>query len=107
MTNNDTAPMDYIEMLSTDDSGRAKEGVKYPRDLGVAKWVSPDSEEQRLAYPCKFFRRDDHGQPMPETLVEFLVPDYLMDGPNPSRRALLLVEERMGWTAPSGEKGQP
>lgn len=85
-----------VELLSHDEDGRAIEGPKYPLDLHVIKWLD-ESDNQRLAYVHKFFRRDERGEPVLDSLVRFLVPDYLCDGPSPSRAALRLVAERMGW----------
>jgi len=85
-----------IELLSTDDDGNAIEGPKYPLDSSAVKWLDED-QDIRLAYPHKFFKYGRDRQPLEHTLVKFLVPDYLCDGPNPSREALRLVGQRMGW----------
>lgn len=91
---------DRIELLTLDENGHAVEGPLYPRDRGVIKYMDEDYKSDprtRLAYPHKFFRYDDHGQPIRETLVEFLVPGWMCDGARPGYVALAAVGERMGW----------
>lgn len=94
-----TSPNESIELLTTDDDGNVVEGPKFSADLGAIQYLDHGGEQTGLAYPHKFFKRGEHGTPLPETLVTFLVPDYLCDGSSPSRRALELVAERMGWSA--------
>lgn len=91
-----------IELLTEDtqaDRTTAVPGPVYPANLGVAKYLDDDGERQRLAYLHKFFKYDRRGQPIPGTLVRFYVPDYLCRDGQPSRIALELVAQRMGWNA--------
>lgn len=88
-----------VELLTEDDAGHAVEGLRFPGDLGVVAYAVWDGDPPRLAYPHKFFRYDEHDRPMPETLVDFLVPSYLLRGGFPTQRACELVVERMGWRA--------
>jgi len=90
---------EMIELLVTDDAGHAIEGPKYPADRGPVFYRSGTARPP-LAYPHRFFRYDSKGRPMRDTLVRFLVPDHLCDGPSPSPRACELVAERMGWNTP-------
>jgi hypothetical protein len=91
-----------IEFLTVVD-GQAIEGPKYPRDLGPVVYLDEEIADDTLAdarfvaYPHKFYRRDRFGRPLPETLVEFLVPAELLVDGFPSDRALRAVAERMGW----------
>jgi hypothetical protein len=92
--------VEYIEMLEMGDDGHAVEGTKYPYDLSAVQWIADDGNidvDARIAYKHKFFKLDDQGHPIPETLVAFFVPDYLCCGSEPSDLALRLVAERMGW----------
>ena len=93
---------DSVELLTVDpETEHLVPGPKYPRDLGTARYLDSDSDSDyppvRLAYRHRFFRYDEHGQPDPDSVVEFYVPDWLCDGASPSRRCLALVEQRMGW----------
>jgi hypothetical protein len=91
------AMTDSIELLMVGADGHAVEGPRIPRPTGNAVcYVNEDFSEQ-LAYRHKFFRRDEHGQPVEGALVEFYVPAYLCAGASPSARALELVAQRMGW----------
>lgn len=92
---------DYIELLTIDpETEEPVEGPKIPVDRGATIQYLPedaDVDQTRLAYRHKFFRYDEHGQPDPDSLVEFFVPGWLCDGANPSRLCLRLIEQRMGW----------
>lgn len=92
---------DYIELLTMDDDGNPIEGPRFPRDLGVAEYLDVEAgaedHDVKLAYPHKFFRYDENRQPMPETLVEFLVPEHLLENLRPTHSTLALVARRMGW----------
>lgn len=91
---------DVAELLTEDmEASRptAIPGPVYPVDLRVAKYRT-GGENMRVAYLHKFFKRDEHGRGMPETLVRFYVPEHLCHNTQPTRRALELVEQRMGWT---------
>jgi hypothetical protein len=92
-------PSQSIELLTADVDGHAIQGPQYPEDRGGAiYWIGEnDPDSRRLAYRHKFFRYDEHRQPMPETLVEFYVPDFMLESGFPGRLALRLVAERMGW----------
>lgn len=88
-----------IELLTSDEHGEPVEGMRFPRDLGVAKYLDPGDAlvDTRLAYLHRFFRIDENRQPMPDTLVEFYVPDYFTQNGQPNRSALRLVARKMGW----------
>jgi len=96
-----------IELLTMDDEGRAVEGMKVPEDRAPAIiYESRDVDDRRRAYVHKFFRYDGNGQPIPDTLVRFLVPDYMLADGFPTPLACRLVAERMGWDQDSrGSRG--
>jgi hypothetical protein len=96
---------DAIELLSTDENGRAIEGPMYPADRAPAiVWPCEENDDHRhLAYAHTFFRRDEHGEPMPGTVVRFFVPDYLTHEGLPTRLACELVEQWSGVRAISDE----
>jgi hypothetical protein len=92
--------MTDVELLTTDTSGNPIEGVRFPRDLGAARCeyepYDPDSPGS-LAIQHTFYRLDGSGRPIEGTLVEFYVPSDLLRDGVPTKRALRLVQRRMGW----------
>lgn len=94
MTTGETARMD-IELLSEDDDGNPIDGTRFPRDLGVVRYTTEDPD--RLAYRHAFYRYDDEGRAVEDSLTEFYVPSYLLTRGFPNRAALRLVERKMGW----------
>lgn len=110
--------MKRYELLTEGEDGRVAEGVvislsdgervaRYfepapklsrgsePRDL---RWAYRHTPEVREAFLHSFYKLSILGKPIPSTLVEFLVPRYLLTpDKEPSYRALVLVGERMCW----------
>lgn len=96
-----TSAQSTVELLTQDletDGIVAIEGPMVPESLGAAmKWLDQDEPERDagLAYRCKFFLYDEHGQPRPETVTPFYVRDYHMDGSSPSAVAVELAGQRI------------
>jgi hypothetical protein len=91
-----------VELL-TEKNGHAVRGPTFPADLGAAATGYVDEDAGRhyeFARSFKFFQRDRYGRPLPHTLVQFYVPDRLCENGVPTRRAVELVSERMGWGRP-------
>jgi hypothetical protein len=84
-----------IELLAEDDQGNPIKGTRFPRDLGVARY-DPENPN-RLAYRHTFYRYDDEGRAVEDSLIEFYVPSYRLTSGSPNRAALRLVERKMGW----------
>lgn len=99
-----------VELLTLDpQTGEPIQGQIFPLparpvqylESVLEDWVSgvdPPEPEIHAAYPCRFFRLDEHRQPMPETVVTFLVPSEMLVRGMPTEAAMRAVSKRMGWT---------